>query len=93
MTMGFIKEQNNTNDKLQIPCDFRHAIILGETGSGKTASVINPLLLDRIKKGHGILVFDFKGNYHYTVKALAKKENKLNHIIELGKSMGNILIS
>jgi type IV secretory pathway TraG/TraD family ATPase VirD4 len=89
MIMGFIKEQNNTNDKLQIPVDFKHCIILGETGSGKTSSVINPLLLDRMKRNHGILIFDFKGNYHYVVKTLAKQEGKLSNIIELGKIYGS----
>jgi DNA helicase HerA-like ATPase len=89
MTMGFIKEQNRTNEKLQIPADFKHCLILGETGSGKTSSVINPFLLDRMKRNHGILIFDFKGNYHYVVKALAKKEHKLNNVIELGKTYGS----
>ena len=90
MSIGFIKDQihTNINEKLQIPVDFRHCLILGETGSGKTSSVINPLLLDRMEKNYGILIFDFKGNYHYTVKAFAKKENKLNDVIELGKIYG-----
>ena len=88
MSMGFITSGNKENKKLQIPVDFRHALILGETGSGKTASVITPLLIDRIKRNHGIIIFDFKGNYHYTVKAIAKKFNKLQDVIELGKDYG-----
>ncbi len=88
MSIGFNVTQKTQSKKLQIPSDFRHALILGETGSGKTASVINPLLMDRMKKNHGILVFDFKGNYHFTVKALAKKIGKLKDVIELGKIYG-----
>jgi DNA helicase HerA-like ATPase len=89
MKMGFIKDDKNSiNKQLEIPADFKHVLILGETGSGKTASVITPLLLDRMKKNHGILIFDFKGNYHYTVKALAKKEGRLKDVIELGKIYG-----
>jgi hypothetical protein len=91
MTMGFIKEQNRTNEKLQIPADFRHCLILGETGSGKTASIINPLIIDRIQRGHGLIIFDFKGNYHYTVKALVKRFNKLENVIELGRDYGTYI--
>ena len=83
MSIGFCNTNLKEKKQLQIPVDFRHCLILGETGSGKTASVITPLLIDRMKKNHGILIFDFKGNYHYTIKALAKK--KLQNVIELGK--------
>jgi type IV secretory pathway TraG/TraD family ATPase VirD4 len=88
MALGFIKPENRQEKGLQIPCDFRHAIILGETGSGKTASVITPLIFDRMKKNHGLVIFDFKGNYHYTVKVLAKKLNKLDKVIEIGTDYG-----
>ncbi len=91
MTIGFNNSIKKENKKLQIPVDFRHALILGETGSGKTASVITPLLIDRIKKNHGIIIFDFKGNYHYTVKSLAKKLNSLQNVIELGKDYGKYI--
>ncbi len=91
MKIGFDTDSNSNreNKKLQIPVDFRHRLILGETGSGKTASVITPIMLERMKKNHGILVFDFKGNYHYTIKALAKKKQKLQDIIEVGKDYGS----
>jgi DNA helicase HerA-like ATPase len=78
MAIGFNTNPNSNgeNKKLQISVDFRHRLILGETGSGKTASVITPIMFERMEKNHGILVFDFKGNYHYTIKALAKKKTK-----------------
>jgi type IV secretory pathway TraG/TraD family ATPase VirD4 len=52
MKIGFNpgSNSNGQNKKLQIPCDFRHKLILGRTGSGKTASVITPTLVDLIKK-------------------------------------------
>jgi len=91
MSIGFNtgSNSNGENKKLQIPVDFKHRLILGETGSGKTASVITPIMLEKMEKNHGILVFDFKGNYHYTIKALAKKKQKLQDIIELGKDYGS----
>jgi len=88
MELGFITNKNPKEKKLQIPCDFKHTLILGRTGTGKKASVITPLLIDRIEKNHGILIFDFKGNYHYIVKAIAKSKNKLQDVIELGKDYG-----
>ena len=91
MSIGFTTSINNKNKKLQIPVDFRHALILGETGSGKTASVITPLVIDRINKNHGTIIFDFKGNYHYTIKVIAKKLGKLQDVIELGKDYGKYL--
>jgi len=87
MKIGF-HNQSTKGNSLQIPADFRHCLILGETGSGKTASVITPLFEERMKKGHGILIFDFKGNYHYTVKALAKRYDKLQDVIEIGNIYG-----
>lgn len=91
MSIGFNTnlKSNKQNKKLQIPCDFRHLCILGRTGVGKTSSVITPILLERINNNHGIIIFDFKGNYHYTVKALAKKHGKLQDIIEIGNNYGS----
>jgi len=91
MRIGFNVNQTKQQKQLQIPIDFRHCLILGATGSGKTASVITPILLERMKNGHGILIFDFKGNYHYIVKALAKKYNKLHDVIELGRDYGKFI--
>ena len=89
MSIGFNVNKTEKQKQLQIPVDFRHCLILGETGSGKTASIITPIMLERMKKNHGILVFDFKGNYHYTIKTLAKKKRKLQSVIELGKDYGS----
>ena len=87
-TIGFHRDTHKDikETKLEIPVNFTHSIILGATGSGKTASCITPILLDRMQKNHGILIFDFKGNYHYTVKAAAKQLNKLQNIKEIGSN-------
>jgi hypothetical protein len=84
--IGFIKTQTKKQEDISqlIDVKFTHACILGETGSGKTTSMINPNLDNRIKLGHGVLVFDHKGNYHTTVKALAKRHGRLDDVIVIG---------
>ena len=95
MSIGFninnLNTKNTGTSKLEIPNNFTHAIILGATGSGKTASCITPVLLDRMQKNHGILIFDFKGNYHYTIKAVAEKLNKLHTIKEVGNNYNSYI--
>lgn len=92
-TIGFIKNENiyntqQTKEKYIIEENFTHALILGETGSGKTTGIINPNLYYRVKRNHGILVYDFKGNYHFSVKYMAYKCKRLNDVLELGKPWG-----
>lgn len=86
--MGF--EQNN-NKVVKIPLvanNFTNAICYGKTGSGKTSGYILPNVENRMKLGHGLLVYDFKGNMHTQIKAIASKQNKLEDIIEIGKPWG-----
>ncbi|BBG66205.1 hypothetical protein NNO_1502 [Hydrogenimonas sp.] len=68
--------------------NFEHCCIVGQTGCGKTTSVINPNVEDRIKRGHALLVFDHKGNYHTTVKALANRHGRLEEVVVLGEPLG-----
>lgn len=89
--IGFVKEENkktNAQNYISLPCDFTHSLILGETGSGKTTGVINPVLHERIKLGHGIILYDFKGHYHKTVKYFAKKEGRLKDVVVIGPQWG-----
>ena len=84
--MGFL--QNSTEiEKSKIhtipPMDFRHVFITGATGSGKTASIIMPTLLDRIEKNNAIIFFEFKGHEHRKIKKMALANNRLNDILEL----------
>ncbi|GAB6073619.1 hypothetical protein JCM15786_02760 [Nautilia lithotrophica] len=89
--IGFIKEEKsktNAQKYINLPCDFTHILILGETGSGKTTGVINPILHERIKLEHGIILYDFKGHYHKTVKYFAKKERRLKDVVVIGPKWG-----
>ena len=55
------------SNALSIPISFTHAMITGQTGCGKTTSAILPAMDERIKVGHGMLVFDYKGVEHKKV--------------------------
>ncbi|WP_089188434.1 type IV secretory system conjugative DNA transfer family protein [Campylobacter sputorum] len=76
---------NNANSaifkKINIDENFTHAMIVGETGSGKTTSAILPHLKDRIEKGWGVLVYDYKGGEHKKIKHLALKCGRLKDVV------------
>ncbi|RLA80085.1 MAG: hypothetical protein DRG78_11640, partial [Epsilonproteobacteria bacterium] len=87
MNIGFA----NNDNKIQVPIvkdTFTNAICYGQTGSGKTSGFILPNIENRIKLGHGLLIYDFKGTLHTQVKHLAKKYNKLDTVYEIGKPWG-----
>ena len=75
----------NKKEKVIPPVDFQHILCQGATGSGKTASMILPTLYDRMERGHTIIFFDHKGHEHKKVKALAKKVDRLQDVVEIGK--------
>lgn len=87
--MGFSENRLN---KIKVPLveeTFTNAICYGQTGSGKTTGFILPNVKNRIKLGHGILLYDFKGNLHSQLKALAQDEGMdLNNIHEIAKPWG-----
>lgn len=68
-----------------VPADFTHCAIVGETGCGKTTSAILPNIDARIAEGHGILVYDYKGNLHTKIKALAQRHGKLEKVVTVGQ--------
>ena len=90
--IGFAKQEEDAQickeGNLIIPCNFTHAAIIGETGCGKTTSMIYPNLLDRMQRGHGIFVFDYKGCEESAVKALAKRAGRLKDVIVVGTFLG-----
>jgi len=90
-TMGFITEnvKNKKNDTILVPDTFTHAVAIGQTGSGKTTSFIYPNIQYRIKRGHGLLVYDYKGKEHKFVKYFAQQNNRLDDVIEIGKPWGS----
>ena len=68
--------------------DFTHALVLGQTGSGKTASVILPNIEARIRSGHGLLIFDYKGTEFGKVLALAERHGRLGDCVHLLHPLG-----
>lgn len=89
MRMGFISDDRSPPKiTAKIPTDFKHCKIIGETGSGKTSGFILPNLDERIKAGHGILLFDFKGNLHTSVKSLALQHGRLDQVVHIGTHIG-----
>jgi len=92
--IGFKLNENRCDDSKQksiMKCDFQHAICIGNTGSGKTASLILPTLEDRIKKNHAVIVYIYKGHEHRKIKHLAVESNRINDVIEIGKPHGKYI--
>ena len=87
MGVGFIDAKQEQKEAI-LPINYTHILILGETGSGKTTGIINPNIKHRIKEGHGVLVFDYKGHYHTHIKALAKQCGRLEDVIMIGEPWG-----
>jgi len=88
-SIGFARQNSGKSKERAIPLqDFRHVLITGETGSGKTASIIFPTLKDRIATNNAIVFLEYKGHEHKKVKALALKENRLDDVVEFGKPTG-----
>lgn len=65
--------------------DARHnCLVLGTTGSGKTASIILPAAERLIAAGFGGLIVDIKGNFTGQIRAIARAHGREKDIIELG---------
>ena len=92
-TMGFIQSNSNTNtsSSILVPQTFTHSIAFGQTGSGKTTGYIYPNLQERVQKGHGVLLYDYKGNEHLSVKYFAAQAGRLDDVIEIGKPWGEYI--
>jgi hypothetical protein len=71
--------------------DFSHTLIMGDTGSGKTVSLILPMINERIKQGYGMMIYAYKGHEHKRVKYLAKEAGCLDRVMEIGKPHGHYL--
>ena len=90
--MGFIQNEETTvvkkSSSILVPETFTHSIAFGETGAGKTSSYIYANLQERLKLGHGVLLYDYKGKEHLSVKYFAHKAKRLSDVIEIGKPWG-----
>ena len=89
-TIGFLQTpQTSPNDfNTLVPPLFTHACAVGQTGCGKTSSFIYPNLQHRIEQNHGILLYDFKGKEHLSLKYFAHQQNRLEDVVEIGKPWG-----
>ncbi len=90
MSLGFnnqTQQQIATQSCVKEP-SFTHAIAIGQTGCGKTTGFILPHLKDRIERGHGVLMFDYKGKEHRSLKAIALQAGAIDRVEELGKPWG-----
>jgi len=85
------REEKKECDNLSIPCDYQHALCIGATGSGKTASVILPAMKDRIEKNHALLAYIYKGHEDKKIKQMAKDAGRLSDVIEIGKPHGSYI--
>jgi len=90
--IGFKIDENLKNEKINkkiiVPQDFRHALCVGSTGSGKTASIILPTIKNRIESGEALLIYIYKGHEDKKIKHIANKNNRIEDIIEIGKPYG-----
>ncbi len=64
----------------------RSTLVIGGTGSGKTASVVLPMTSNLIRAGYGGLILDVKGNLREQVRAIAASHGRLNDIVEFGSA-------
>ena len=89
-SMGFIKQayDNYQSKDTIVPLNFTHSCAIGQTGCGKTSSYIYPNIQDRIKRGHSLIVYDYKGKEHTSVKYFASQHNRLDDVVEIGKYWG-----
>ena len=66
------------DDKLYIDKSGKHNLIIGSTGSGKTQSIILPMIRLSIMAGESFLINDPRGELYERVAGKLKKENTHN---------------
>ena len=64
----------------------RSLAIIGGTGSGKTTSIILPMVDALMRQGFGGVILDIKGNLGAQTRALAQKCGRQDDVIEFGSS-------
>ncbi|MTJ91563.1 MAG: hypothetical protein F8N36_01670 [Desulfovibrio sp.] len=64
----------------------RSVAIIGGTGSGKTTSIILPMIDALMRQGFGGVILDIKGNLGAQTRALAQKCGRQDDVIEFGSS-------
>lgn len=69
----------------------QNLLVLGGIGSGKTTSVIHPVLLQCLSQGMGGLIFDIKGDFGLAAAALAKRAGRRLIVIGPKRTTFNLL--
>ena len=63
-----------------------HMLVMGTTGSGKTASVVLPALFRLIEAGHRGIIVDIKGNLRDQARAFARQCGREADLVEFGSA-------
>lgn len=69
----------------------QNLLVLGGIGSGKTTSVIHPVLLQCLAQGMGGLIFDIKGDFGLAAAAIAKRTGRRLTVIGPKRRAFNLL--
>ncbi|PSB30831.1 type IV secretory system conjugative DNA transfer family protein [Chlorogloea sp. CCALA 695] len=69
---------------IYVPDVQRGTAVIGAPGSGKTYSVINPMLYSAIEQGFGVVVYDFKYPSQAKIASYAKSKGYDVHIFAPG---------
>jgi len=81
--LGFINTvAKNDKEKERVPTFNGHTLTIGQTGCGKTTSIIRPLIEKSIKDGRAIFLFDEKNLLHMDLKYL--DDAPIENVFQLG---------
>ncbi|MCL2123015.1 MAG: type IV secretory system conjugative DNA transfer family protein [Desulfovibrionaceae bacterium] len=76
----------DSNNGISFEDARHHILVMGTTGSGKTASVVLPALFRLIEAGHSGVVIDVKGNLREQAHAFARQCGRAGDLIEFGSA-------
>ena len=71
------------NNKYYVDTSSNHSLIIGNTGSGKTASVIFPLIFNLADSGESMIINDVKGELYKTTSDYLKNKGYDVKVINL----------
>lgn len=74
----------DSSRRLSLTTGTRSVLIIGGTGSGKTQSVVLPMIDHMIGEGLSGIIMDVKGNLRQQVRAIAAEHGRLDDIVEFG---------
>jgi len=65
----------------------KSVLVLGGTGSGKTTSVVLPIIGELLRRGHAGVILDIKGNLREQTRVLAQRCGREDDIVEFGSDI------